>query len=291
LNTDGSVDPSFFPRGSVHGTYFIGGIRTLAMQTDGKIVVGGNFIAVDGVERYGVARFQPDGALDTTFDPGSGAWYESFGTRFADVNSLAWQRDGKIVIAGNFTNVNGVSRNGIARLNANGSLDLSFNPGDAASPIFGFPSVYGVALQWDGKLIACGGFTNFNGFGRQYIVRLLPHGAVDPVFDAGTDWGYAGLTQCAVQPDGQIVVNSGLLGITRLHSEPPLRFTAIDRLPGNRVRLSLQAQAGRPYYLQSSSNLIDWITVQTNSVANCALEFLISESAGSPPKFYRAFVW
>ena len=91
----------------------------------------------------------------------------------------------------------------------------------------------------------------------------------------------------ALQPDGQVLVNSGLRGITRLHNEPPLRFTAHHRLSGNLVQLSLQAQAGRQYYLQSSTNLTDWITVQTNGVTNCTLQFLVPEPVGLSPRFYR----
>ena len=73
---------------------------------------------------------------------------EIFGTRYADVNGLALQRDGKVVIAGRFTHVDGINRHGVARLNADGALDLSFNPGSGANLDYGVPSVNGVAWQW-----------------------------------------------------------------------------------------------------------------------------------------------
>src|SRR5438105_4143434 len=96
-------------------------IHTTAIQLDGKIIIGGNFSNYNGRGRNSIARLNADGTLDGTFNPGTGA--------NAGVQTTAVQSDGKIIIGGYFSNYNGIGRNGIARLNADGSLDATFNPG------------------------------------------------------------------------------------------------------------------------------------------------------------------
>jgi len=81
----------------------------------------GSFSSVNGVTRSRVARLNADGSLDTGFDPGSGA--------SSTVNAVAVQADGKVLIGGSFSSVNGVTRSRVARLNTDGSLDTGFNPG------------------------------------------------------------------------------------------------------------------------------------------------------------------
>src|SRR6185295_2728148 len=91
----------------------------------GKIIIGGGLTYYNGMPRQFLARVNPNGSLDATFDPGMSANNE--------VRSLAVQPDGKIIIGGLFTTYSGTSRNRIARLNADGSLDTSFDPGTGAS--------------------------------------------------------------------------------------------------------------------------------------------------------------
>jgi len=88
-----------------------------------------------------LSRAQP-GSLDITFNPGSGA--------NSQVNSVAVQPDGKVLMAGQFMSVNGTNRRFIARLNADGSLDSSFDPGDGATGAT-FNTIYALALQVDGQ--------------------------------------------------------------------------------------------------------------------------------------------
>jgi uncharacterized delta-60 repeat protein len=98
-----------------------GEVTSLAVQGDGKIVIGGSFTTVNGVARKNLARLNADSSLDTSFDPGSGP--------FLIVHSVAVQGDGKVLIGGLFTTVNGISRSRVARLNADGSVDAGFDPG------------------------------------------------------------------------------------------------------------------------------------------------------------------
>src|SRR5258708_424460 len=116
LNTNGLLDTSFLNGLAGANNY----VWALALQTNGKPVLGGFFSTVNGTGRNGVARLNSDGSLDNSFLNGqtgaNGAIY-----------SVKLQTDGKVLIAGNFTSVNGTNRNYIARLNANGSLDDSLD--------------------------------------------------------------------------------------------------------------------------------------------------------------------
>ncbi|WP_033316646.1 delta-60 repeat domain-containing protein, partial [Pontibacter roseus] len=112
LNADGTLDASFNP-----GTGFNRELYSLALQPDGKVLVGGNFFSFNGTPRNFIARLNADGTLDASFNPGSG---------FTDyVVSLAFQPDGKVLVGGSFTSFNGTPRSRIARLNADGTLDAS----------------------------------------------------------------------------------------------------------------------------------------------------------------------
>ncbi len=158
LNSDGSLDTSFNPGSGVHGS-----ISSIALQPDGKILIGGEFTQYNGTTRNNIARLNPDGSLDTSFNPGGGA--------NGEVYSIALQPDGKILIGGWFFEYNGTSRNNIARLNPDGSLDTSFNPGSGTNI-----SINSIALQPDGKILIGGGFTQYNGTPRNGIARLNSSG-------------------------------------------------------------------------------------------------------------------
>jgi uncharacterized delta-60 repeat protein len=274
LHPDGALDQGFAPAAGV--------VTALALQPDGRVVANSG--------SNGIARFNAGGSLDSSFDPGAGAYYETFGWRVPDVLNLALQPDGKVLLVGGFTRVDGVSRNGVARLNADGSLDGSFDPGAGPNLEYGsLARILGVAVQWDGKVIISGVFTNFNGVARQYLARLTSFGGVDTSFDAGNDWGYIGLVQCLIQPDGHVLVNSPLLGVRRLHGEPPLRFISQTRLSDAITRLTLDAQPGLLYYAQSSTNLLNWTLVGTNRATNCTVDFHLPDPVGQPRRFHRAF--
>src|SRR5207245_922133 len=112
--------------------------------------------------------------LDLSFDPGP----STANSIIPNVLAVCVQPDGKVLIGGEFSNIDGVGRAGIARLNANGSLDTSFNPGNALS-------VYALALQPDGKILVGGDFTALNGTNATRIARLNTNGTVDMTFNAG----------------------------------------------------------------------------------------------------------
>jgi uncharacterized delta-60 repeat protein len=187
LNADGTLDGSFDP-----GTGADGGVFALAVQADGKVLIGGGFSSYNGTERNRIARLNADGGLDDSFDPGTGA--------DGGVFALAVQADGKVLIGGFFTSYNSTERNNIARLNANGSLDSSFDPGTGADG-----TVRALAVQADGKVLIGGLFTSYNDTGRNRIARLNANGSLDSSFDLGTG-ADGGVRALAVQADGKVLI-------------------------------------------------------------------------------------
>ncbi|HEY2953204.1 MAG TPA: delta-60 repeat domain-containing protein, partial [Verrucomicrobiae bacterium] len=129
------VDASFDPGAGANNDVF-----ALALQADGKILVGGQFRTFNGTNRSRIARLNADGSLDLSFDPGLGA--------NGDVYAVALQPDGKVVIGGAFTDVNGVTNLYAARLLTNGAVDTSFAAGAAINN-----ELRAIVVQPDGKVV------------------------------------------------------------------------------------------------------------------------------------------
>ncbi|MDA1277691.1 MAG: hypothetical protein O2960_27140 [Verrucomicrobia bacterium] len=213
LNSDGSRDPSFTMTRGASG----GGIFAMEIQPDGKILIGGEFTTVGTSERAGIARLNPDGSLDVSFNPGSGVE----GSFSPGVYSIAIQGDGKIFIGGNYESVDGVSRSAIARLQSNGILDATFDPGfglASADTSFRVPWVSDMKLQADGKIVIVGQFTEVDGWNRVNIARLNSAGTVDPAFDPGTGatGQSASVEAVAIQSDGKIVIGGDFTQVNRV---------------------------------------------------------------------------
>jgi len=191
LNSDGTLDFTFLATGSGANI----AVNAAALQSDGKIVIGGRFTSINGTTRNHIARLNSDGTLDASFlAAGSGI--------NGDVFSLALQSDGKTVIGGFFTSVNGTARNGIARLNSDGTNDASFLA--AGSGVNN--SVFAIAVQSDDRVVIGGQFTNVNGTQRNGAARLNPDGNLDASFLAAGSGANAPLYALALQSDGKIVI-------------------------------------------------------------------------------------
>lgn len=173
LHADGSIDSSFAVGNGASGT-----IRTVAIQSDGKIVVGGDFWTFDNLDHHYLARLNPDGSVDGSFDANRANL--GFVIPSGSVRALAIQSDGKVLFGGAFYEAGNVMRQHIVRLNADGSLDSTFNPGTDPD---GYP--YAISLQADGKILVGGRFTTFNDMPVGRIIRLLSDGSIDPTFDTG----------------------------------------------------------------------------------------------------------
>lgn len=207
FTTTGAVDLTFNTGSS--GT--ISQVTSLALQADGKVLIGGGFTSYNGIRRNSIARLNADGTLDSSFDPGTGANQA--------VNALALQAGGKALIGGSFTTYNGTSINRMARLNQDGSLDTTFDPGTGASN-----SLYSMATQPDGKVIIGGNFTTYNEVGRNRIVRLHPDGSLDLAYATGSGANNA-VTALTLQPDGKALIGGWF---TSCHDVPLNRLARLD---------------------------------------------------------------
>jgi len=153
---DGSIDNSFnttdLGKGSGDGTNNGNGIgiyTSTIFNNGNNILVAGNFSTYNAIDKYQISILNSSGLIDNTFSnhiPQGGPVYCS-----------AKQSDGKIIIGGNFTTVNGVSRKGIARLNINGTLDASFNTGTGFDGI-----VRCICIASNGAILVGGDFTTYN---------------------------------------------------------------------------------------------------------------------------------
>jgi uncharacterized delta-60 repeat protein len=188
LNTDFSIDDTF-----VYGTGFNGETNAVAIQPDGKILVGGNFTSYNGTARNRIVRLNTDGSLDTTFGIGTGF--------NASVWAITIQPDNKILVAGQFITYSGSPRAGQIRLNSNGSVDSTFNNA------FLNNTAYQIALQPDNKVLIGGIFSSVSGVTCGGIARLTTGGTIDDTFQlsgftTGLSQGVYGLS---VDTSGKII--------------------------------------------------------------------------------------
>ncbi len=160
LRPAGSVDPGFNA-----GIEADGAILALALQPDGKILIGGQFARINGRSRPGIARLQADGNLDDSFDPGSGFHYATLPGQTAARVLLA-QPDGKIMVGGRFTEYQGRPVTNLARLLPGGGLDQGFvlDPPPANEL-----TVLSLALQSGGRLLVSGAFSYFGSQAGDYF--------------------------------------------------------------------------------------------------------------------------
>jgi uncharacterized delta-60 repeat protein len=185
LNPDGTLDMAFDPNvDSANSSVF-----SIALQTDGKILVGGLFTSIGGQARRHIARLNPDGTLDTAFDPSP----DGTDSRVVDI---AVQTDGKILVGGVFTTIGGQTRSNLARVDATTGLADSFNPSPDSE-------VGTIAIQSDGKILAGGVFSNIGGQARLKMARLDPVTGLADGFDPDPNNTPFSIV---VQPDDKVLV-------------------------------------------------------------------------------------
>ena len=194
LNPDGDVDTTF--DAAITGST---AITAIARQSDGKFIISGPFTAVAATPRVGIARIGVDGALDTTFDPGTGF------NAAASARGIALQTDGRAVLVGTFTSYSGTTRNGMAIVNANGSLDTTAVTGLAQRG-----ELFTAAIQADGKILVGGFMSSVGGIPRANIARLNADGSNDATFNPGTGANDT-VNAIAVQQDGKIIISGEFL--------------------------------------------------------------------------------
>ncbi len=240
LNTNGSLNTFFNPGLGPNGIVY-----ALAVQPDGKVLLGGDFLTVSNVSRPRIARLNSDGSLDLTFYPGAGI--------NASVRTIALQPDGKILIGGSFTMVNGTNRNYFARLNADGSLDAGFMPGGSGAD----NTVFAAAVQEDGKILVGGDFATFNGVYRSRITRLNQNGQTDPTINFGSG-ANSFIAAVLIQPDRKIVIGGGF---TTFNDQPEHH---VARLYGGSLAGAGNLEFSSPFFTVDEPAGAAQITVRRN---------------------------
>jgi len=192
LNTDGTKDTSFNV-----GTGFNANVWAVAVDSNGKVLVGGNFTTYDGSAQNYLIRLNSDGTKDTSFNIGSG--FTGFTTQRGLVDVIVVDPNGKILIGGNFNSYQGSSSNYLVRLNSDGSKDTSFDVGA------GFDSwVLSIALDSSGKILVGGFFNLYRSLTQNRLIRLNTDGTKDTSFNIGT--GFNGLIySISIDSNGKIV--------------------------------------------------------------------------------------
>ncbi|MEP7148733.1 MAG: FG-GAP-like repeat-containing protein, partial [Acidobacteriota bacterium] len=241
LNSNLTVDATF-------ATTISGDVYRIALQSDGKILIGGSFTQVNGANRNGIARLNFDGTLDTTFN--------FFGGANGTVYDIAIQTDGKLIIAGEFTGVNfDTARKYIARLNSDGSLDTGYAPSVNAP-------VYALKFQPDGRLLIGGDMTLVNGVARTRFARLNANGSLEPSFNISTN---DTVRSIELQADGKILYageftktnGQSTVGIGRLLNPAVPARTPFDFDGDGRADISVfRSSTNRWYELFSSDGTV-----------------------------------
>lgn len=207
--TTGAAD-SFSPDASMP-------IYALAVQPDGKILAGGSFVTIGGQTRLSIARLDPSTGQADSFNPSANN----------SVNAITLKADGRILLGGDFTSLspNGggtVTRNYLARINPDGTLDNAFVPNANGS-------VASFAIQVDGKIIIAGAFTTVGGQARNRIARLNPADGQPDSFDPNAN---AAVRKVLIQRDGKILVGGNFDGLSAIAGQMRRRIARLDPVTG-----------------------------------------------------------
>jgi len=204
VNADGSQDTGWNSGGAGFAdTQGDPEVNALLVTSGDKVYAGGVFQSYNGTARSGILRLNADGSLDTSFAAAGVTSAGAFGLRY--VHDVAEQTVGgqtKVLIAGGFDRVNGVFRKHIARLNADGSLDASFN----CPAVQSAGNVWDVEVLPDGRIIASA--STYNAVldrNEALVIRLFADGSLDPGFSLALGDNYSLINKVLPLPDGRVV--------------------------------------------------------------------------------------
>ena len=190
--------------------------QSLAIQRDGKILIGGSFSGGS------LARLNTDGSVDRSFNIGdgfevTGTWF--YGNSSGLVSKIVVLDDGKILVGGHFNEVNGSKRVNLVRLNPDGSLDRSF------FSIGSNNSISDLSVGPTGTIAVGGNFTHYGEKESRGIELLRTDGNQVVGFNAGT--GADGeVNAVLMQPDGKVVLGGSFKKIDNRDRSAVARFSS-----------------------------------------------------------------
>jgi uncharacterized delta-60 repeat protein len=219
LQTNGLMDATFTSGlGSGPNNF----VNAIVIDGSNRIIIGGNFTSVNGVNASYIARINFDGTLDKTFVTGLG--FNSF------VYALAIDANGNILVGGDFTSFNTTNCNHIARLLPSGGLDTTFLPSSGVGATNGTDQdVMAVATDFSGKVIIGGNFSVVNGTNWSHIGRLLNNGNLDTSFNPGLG-ADGNVLALAIQPDNSIIMGGAFHNFNLLSRNSIARLTPFGAL-------------------------------------------------------------
>jgi uncharacterized delta-60 repeat protein len=309
LNVDGTADESFDPGAGIRfgemDIYSIEPIRSVVVQSDGKILITGALREVGGVARTNLARLHPDGRVDVDYNPGPGIRGEAGSWVRGEILSMALDTQDRLVIGGSFTQVGGQTRVALARLNVNGTLDTAFDPVLARDKT-GWPvRVQSVQCLSSGKILVSGDFSSLDGVPRRGIACLKEDGSLDESWDVGTEIEFGagvGIAELAetrtvvrALADGSVLIGGALVsgevaGLIRVVPDRTPRLIAERATrPGMPLVLMMVGAGVAGYRIEQSEDLVRWVH-WTNAVTDQVEVPIAPTGAGSPRQFFRAIV-
>lgn len=193
-------------------------VQTLWQESTGTVLAGGNFTNYNSFDNtVRLVKVTGEGQYVSDFNPSP-----LTGTAFNGVvEDLVPQSDGKVIVSGRFTTVDGFSQAYLAKLNSDGSRDTGFSIGTGFSGTSSIVYPTAIAVQSDGYILVGGYFTSYNGVSQQYFIRLDPTGSLDATFSPNvTANRISSATRIVVQPDGQILHCSGSVSYPLVRYNP-----------------------------------------------------------------------
>ncbi len=196
LNSNGTLSDDFTADTSVHDE-----IYKLALQNDKKIVFAGGSHTIGGIAPNPLGRLNADGSKDNTFNTGTGP--------NVAVKAITALADGRLLIGGNFNSYNGIYAKGVARLNANGTLDDSFSAGSGVSYNTPFLNCYvrTISVDTNGSYFIGGQFNVYNHVSEGGLVKVNANGSVDYAFNpAGANGAEGSVYDLVQQKNNKLVI-------------------------------------------------------------------------------------
>ena len=190
--------------------------------------------------------------------------------------------------------MNGVARGGVARLNGDGSLDLSFHPGTGVTG-----TVYTVCALTNGSVFIGGDFSTVDGTNRSRYALLRKDGAVSVAFDSRL--GANGTVFASlVTPDQKVIIGGDFTtvggvsrrGVARLNvgAEAVAALLSVPRFNGSTAEVSVTTTPNFRYVLEGSGDLLYWLPLQTNLASGASLILTDANASGAGRRFYRVRV-
>jgi uncharacterized delta-60 repeat protein len=276
LNSDGAWDTSFD-----HAA--IGGrLWCVTLQNDGRILIGGQFSHVHGVPRTNIARLNVDGSLDASFMPEEIGGMSLFVP--GQVRGIAIQTDNKILIAGEFGSVGGIARWNIARLNADGSHDQSFDPAAMFGRNGGRQNAQSLTLDENGRILICGQFARFDNEPRLHVARLQTNGLLDTSFSAPLHGDSVVVHRAIVEAGGKIIIAGGFTTTGAVVRADVARLNNDGSVDASFDAGNIESSVSRLIRQQDGKYLLGGHIAAVNGVPRAFVARLMGDNLGGPGK-------